>query len=75
MEVGFRQGGEQIELDGIHRDLKVLFQQHEVPAQVRNRVPLLFRQGTLCAVGDYQLSEECRSQEILWLRGDGWPIN
>jgi tRNA(Ile)-lysidine synthase len=50
-EVRYRQGGEIMDLDGRgHRDLKRLLNEAGVPAFVRPRLPLLYRDGELYAV-------------------------
>lgn len=58
--VGFRRGGERIRLPGRgHRtQLKTLLQELGVPPWERDRLPLVFDDGALAAVGDWQLSDE-----------------
>ncbi|NLD15030.1 MAG: tRNA lysidine(34) synthetase TilS [Gammaproteobacteria bacterium] len=51
LRVGYRQGGEQLNLHGRgRRDLKRLLQEQGVPVFVRNRLPLLFAGTQLIAV-------------------------
>jgi tRNA(Ile)-lysidine synthase len=72
LEVGFRCGGERLLQRGMHRDLKTLFNSHDVPAWLRERVPLLFRDGELIAIADMLVSDNA-GIEICWERGSGWP--
>jgi tRNA(Ile)-lysidine synthase len=61
--VRFRRGGEICQPAGRpHRKpLKKLFQEHGVPAWLRDRVPLIYLDGQLAAVGDYWICEPCRA--------------
>ncbi|WP_167367194.1 tRNA lysidine(34) synthetase TilS [Solemya elarraichensis gill symbiont] len=72
LEVGFRCGGERLLQGGMHRDLKTVFNTHDVPAWLRERIPLLFRGGELIAVADIQAGDSAGIQ-ISWERGSGWP--
>lgn len=58
-DVAFRQGGEKIRLKGrvMHHDLKHLFQEAGVPPWLRDRIPLLCRDGVLRLVYGYWLGE------------------
>jgi tRNA(Ile)-lysidine synthase len=60
LRVGFRQGGERIQLQGQahHKSLKHLFQQWQVPPWLRDRIPLLFCDDKLIAVVGYGVSDE-----------------
>ncbi len=60
LTVRFRQGGEKIQPAGRkgHRDLKSLFQEADIPAWERDRVPLLYADDKLVAVVGYWLAEE-----------------
>ncbi|WP_078454441.1 tRNA lysidine(34) synthetase TilS [Solemya velum gill symbiont] len=72
LEVGFRRGGERLLQGGMHRDLKALFHMNDVPAWLRERVPLLFREGELIAIADMLISDTA-DIKIDWRRGKGWP--
>ena len=52
--IGFRQGGEHCHIEGIgeERCLKRLLQKHAVPPWVRERMPLIYIDGTLAAIAD-----------------------
>jgi tRNA(Ile)-lysidine synthase len=77
-QIGFRLGGERCRpAGGRHtRSLKALFQEHGVVPWMRNRVPLVFLEGRLAAVGDYLVCDEFGAApgrdgvEICWYRGD-----
>jgi tRNA(Ile)-lysidine synthase len=60
IRVGFRQGGERIQLQGQahHKSLKHLFQQWHIPPWQRDRIPLLFCDDKLIAIVGYGLSDE-----------------
>lgn len=71
LRVGFRQGGERIQLAGRrgHRDLKSLFQEAGVPAWQRDRIPLLYSGEQLVAVVGYWIAQDVAIQ------GSGlWPV-
>ncbi len=59
IEVRFYQGGESCLLPGRsgHHRLKKLFQQYGVPPWVRQRMPLIYIDGILAAVGDLLVCE------------------
>ncbi len=65
LEVGFRRGGERLQPAGRrgHHRLKKLFQEWRVPHWARARVPLLFCDGALAAVGDFCIAEQFRARE------------
>lgn len=44
VEIRYRQGGERIRLEGesIHRELRDLFQSHQIPPWIRSRIPLVY---------------------------------
>lgn len=73
LEVRFREGGETCARDGCHRPLKKLLQELSVPPWQRPRVPLVYLDGELAAVGDF-LSCECwpRNLRLVWSKGSGW---
>ncbi len=54
IEVRYRQGGERCRLAGRHghRSLKKMFQERGIPPWVRERLPLVYMNGELAAVGD-----------------------
>ena len=60
VEVRFRRGGERLVPEGRtrHHELKKLLQQAEVLPWWRDRIPLLYRDQQLVAVGDLFVSEE-----------------
>jgi len=59
-EVGFRRAGLSCRLAGRpEKSLKQILQEAEVPPWLRERVPLLFVDGTLAAVGDIGIAAEC----------------
>lgn len=59
LQVGFRVGGEVIRPRGrgCQKDLKTLFQEAGVLPWLRNRIPLLFKDGQLIFVWGYWISE------------------
>lgn len=61
LRIGFRQGGERIQLQGHqhHKSLKQLCQEWAIPPWQRDRIPLLFHADELIAVVGYGLSEQC----------------
>lgn len=61
LRLGFRQGGEVIQLagHGHHKSLKHLCQEWSIPPWERGRIPLLFQGDTLLVVMGYGLSEQC----------------
>lgn len=61
VRLGFRQGGEVIQLagHGHHKSLKHLCQEWAIPPWERGRIPLLFQGDTLLVVVGYGLSEQC----------------
>lgn len=64
IEVGFRQGGEQLQPVGRegHHALKKLFQEQAVPDWERDRVPLIFSDGVLAAVAGVCTCEGFQAQ-------------
>lgn len=64
LTVAFRRGGERIRLPdrAHHTELKNLFQQWGVPPWERDRLPLVFENGTLCSVADLQPSHGFRER-------------
>ncbi|MFK8019498.1 MAG: tRNA lysidine(34) synthetase TilS [Pseudomonadales bacterium] len=63
-----RQGGERLAGgDGRHKSLKNWFQENKLPPWLRDRVPLLFVDGELVAVGDiWRCERRVRSIELRW---------
>ena len=60
IEVRFRQGGERCRRqgEGVSRSLKKIFQEVlQIPPWLRDRVPLLYIDGKLAAVGDFFICE------------------
>jgi len=71
IDVRFRSGGERFR-PANHRHSKTLkhwFQENGVVPWMRDRIPLLFRQGTLVGVADLWISEEAQSASA---RGPKW---
>jgi len=76
--VGYRQGGESIRLPGRsgRHGLKKLFQEKAIPPWIRNRIPLLYFDEQLVAVGDLWISAEFFRPEgsdnlrLQWLQND-----
>lgn len=63
-DVRFREGGERIKPagDAHHRSLKAWFQRRGIVPWMRDRIPLLYRDGRLVAVADLALDEHaCRA--------------
>lgn len=53
LDVSFRDGGERVETDdGSHRNLKDILRERRVAPWLRARVPLVYHEDTLVAVGD-----------------------
>ena len=61
LKLGFRQGGETIQLVGHahHKSLKQLYQEWAIPPWEREHIPLLFCGDRLLAVVGYGFSEKC----------------
>jgi len=61
LKLGFRQGGETIQLVGHahHKSLKQLYQEWAIPPWEREHIPLLYCGDRLLAVVGYGFSEEC----------------
>ncbi|MBN8481627.1 MAG: tRNA lysidine(34) synthetase TilS [Xanthomonadales bacterium] len=56
--IRFRRGGESLRMQGLHRELRDLFQAAGVPPWERGRIPLVFdARGTLHAVADLWLGD------------------
>lgn len=71
LEVRFRDGGERVQLAGSahRRPLKKLLQEAGVPPWMRERIPLIYRDGQLVAVGDLWRCEPFAAQSgyrIVW---------
>lgn len=74
LRVGFRRGGERIRLPGRQHDteLKTLMQDMGVPPWERGRVPLVYDDGELAAVGDWRFSNsfakrlKAAESRLLW---------
>ena len=70
LTVGWRQGGETCRLPGrVHRHkLKKLLQEAGVPPWVRRRLPLVYANGELAAIGDRWVCEPyaARADEAAW---------
>ncbi|MFO7286133.1 MAG: tRNA lysidine(34) synthetase TilS [Gammaproteobacteria bacterium] len=62
LDVRFRAGGERFKPagDAHHRTLKAWFQQRGIVPWMRERIPLLYREGRLVAVADLALDEHAR---------------
>ncbi len=72
LRIGYRQGGEQMELPGRgRRDLKRLLQERQIPAFLRGRLPLLFAGEQLVAVAGLP---ELRPAEYMKLKLD-WTFS
>lgn len=75
LEVRFRSGGEEIRLPGhdcTHK-LKKLLQQEGVVPWMRERIPLLYADGVLVAVGDLWIAEDAMADEGLAVHWEGRP--
>lgn len=73
LEIRFRRGGETCRIRGKDRRLKKLLQEQGVPPWLRSRLPLVFRQGTLVALGDLLFCDGWpASLGMTWKRGRGW---
>ncbi len=80
IEVRFRRGGETLQPAGRahHHELKKLFQEWDVPAWERGRVPLLYIDGTLAAVAGLCVCEgfQTRASQpglaLHWSRAAQW---
>lgn len=78
VRVSFRQGGESLQLAGHahHRDLKKLLQETDILPWWRDRIPLLYAQRKLVAVGDLWIAEQFAARvdepgmRVVW---DGRP--
>ena len=73
VRVAFRVGGEKLKPVGFDctRSLKNLFQEHHIPPWWRDRIPLLFVDSKLAAVGDFWID-----QRLLVNRNEpGWQIH
>lgn len=68
VEVRFRAGGEKIYYHGHHRSVKKLLQEKGIPPWERNRIPFIFYQGQLIAVGDRWLDDRYAVSE----NATGW---
>jgi len=76
MDIRFRQGGERLQPAGRrhHHRLKKLFQEWAVPDWERNRVPLVYSNGTLIAVAGlcvcegFQATAEQTGLHLRWSR-------
>ncbi|HEY3520858.1 MAG TPA: tRNA lysidine(34) synthetase TilS [Rhodanobacteraceae bacterium] len=76
LQVRFRRGGEQIKPAGDPhtRELRDLFQRAGIPPWQRGRIPLIFRDDELLAVGNLWISTACKSllasiaAELVWQR-------
>jgi tRNA(Ile)-lysidine synthase len=76
LEVRFREGGETCARGACHRPLKKLLQELSVPPWLRARVPLVYLDGELAAVGDFLSCERWpRSLSLVWRKGVGWPAS
>ncbi|HSG65738.1 MAG TPA: tRNA lysidine(34) synthetase TilS [Gammaproteobacteria bacterium] len=62
LSVRFRTGGERLRLRGHHRELKKLLQEARVVPWMRSRIPLLFREGELVAVGDLWVADPAEAE-------------
>lgn len=73
--IRYRQGGEKIRPRGdrMTRSLKKLLQQKAVVPWMRPWLPLLYAGGTLVAVADLWIAEECARDQGLVLRWSGKP--
>ncbi len=65
LQVRFREGGEAIRIaaDGSRRKLKKLLQERQVLPWMRDRLPLMFADGELVAVGDLWVSADHMAAE------------
>ncbi len=75
LTVRYRQGGEEIRLEGhdcTHK-LKKLLQQDGVLPWLRDRLPLLYADDKLVAVADFWIAAECMAPQGLEVRWKGRP--
>ena len=70
LDIRYRRGGESIRQDGKkhHDTLKKLFQENAVPPWLRDRVPLLYIEGSLAAVPGKWIDKQYagRENEVCW---------
>ncbi|MDP3270054.1 MAG: tRNA lysidine(34) synthetase TilS [Legionella sp.] len=57
IEIRFRTGGERITLHGQNKKLKKLFQEWDIPTWLRDKVPLIYLDNRLAAVGGFAASD------------------
>lgn len=71
--VAYRQGGESIRLRGRKhkQDLKKLFQDADIPVWQRDRLPLIYINGSLAAVADYWIARDFQADNGEY----GWKIS
>jgi tRNA(Ile)-lysidine synthase len=70
LQVRYRQGGEVFSVPGRgHRDLKRLLNEYEVPAFVRGRLPLLYREDEFLAVANLPTLNICGAENgvLCWV--------
>jgi tRNA(Ile)-lysidine synthase len=81
LEVGFKQGGETVKPAGRKtRSMKKILPDYGVPPWLREKTPLIFRQGELLAVADLFVCDQHQFEfcpdtdkkmfKLQWLRSD-----
>lgn len=65
LQLRFRYGGERVrQPNGHSKSLSNWFQEQQVPPWLRERVPLIFEDDTLCAIGDLWRQPDSRVQSV-----------
>ena len=74
LEVRFRRGGERFKPlnRGHNRPLKQLFQEAGIVPWMRSRIPLIYRDDMIAAVGDLWINDAARSGSA---RGEYWRVS
>ena len=73
--VAWRKGGERLRLhpDGPSRKLKTLLQEHGIVPWMRNRLPLIYRQGELVAAADCLVARTTGGEPVVDVTWTGHP--
>ena len=73
LQVGFREGGEVIKREGNqhHQQLKKLFQEYDIPAWLRNYIPLLYKDDRLVSVAGKWIDQKFAAAP----GEEAWQIN
>lgn len=69
IDVRFRLGGEKFQWHGQTKSLKILLQEWQIPPWQRERIPLIYINNELAAVGDLAVSD------LFWCSEDAWAIS